>query len=375
MVRRKLLMLAAGCAFSAPADAAWMEKLALPATLVAVGVHQSDGKLHQPASAAPRIVLAQAGGGPGNSGGAGNSGNAGGGPGNSGGAGNSGNAGGGPGNSGGAGNSGNAGGGGAGGGSAGSSSGSSSEAGSSGNAGGGPGNSGGAGNSGNAGGGGGGGSAGGGGGSAGSGSGSSGGGGSSGDAGNAGSGSAGGDAGGGSAGGSQNGAAGGGAGAGADAPGEAPGVDVAPGEAPAPSPAQGAPPTPAIAEPLTVGSISAGRSSALPSTLAPSGDRSDGPLVSRRGALQSVAQPLPFAPGTPVEVVAACRDSIIAAARPHGVIHVDASSAGRMLHQRDGEWIAPLEVRVVYARQGGSELKQSRVSCHLNGSGTVVALR
>jgi predicted component of type VI protein secretion system len=80
-------------------------------------------------------------------------------------------------------------------------------------------------------------------------------------------------------------------------------------------------------------------------------------------------------PGTPVEIVAACRDAIIAAARPHGVLHVDAASAGRMQPQRNGQTAAPLEIRIVYARDGGTELRESSVSCILNGRGEVVSLR
>jgi hypothetical protein len=88
-----------------------------------------------------------------------------------------------------------------------------------------------------------------------------------------------------------------------------------------------------------------------------------------------VSRPLPFRPGTPVEIVSACRDTIIAAARPHGVLHVDAASAGLLEQGRNGEMVAPIDVRIVYAREGGSELKQSRVTCRLNAQGRVVGLR
>jgi hypothetical protein len=113
----------------------------------------------------------------------------------------------------------------------------------------------------------------------------------------------------------------------------------------------------------------------LPTTLAPTITRRGAALYPGRSALQAVARPPRMIPGTPVDVVAACRDAIIAAARPHGVIHVDAASAGRMQSQGNGQIAAPLEIRIVYARDGGTELRQSRVSCLLNGRGEVVSLR
>jgi hypothetical protein len=87
-----------------------------------------------------------------------------------------------------------------------------------------------------------------------------------------------------------------------------------------------------------------------------------------------VMPPLPFTPGTSIDIVSACRQAIIAAARPHGVIRVDAASAGRTVTGANGNLAAPIEVRIVYARQGGNEVRQSRTNCRLDADGRVTSL-
>jgi len=39
-----------------------------------------------------------------------------------------------------------------------------------------------------------------------------------------------------------------------------------------------------------------------------------------------------------------------------------------------GEIAAPLEVRIEYATKVGVEIKQARINCHLDVSGTVIGL-
>lgn len=108
----------------------------------------------------------------------------------------------------------------------------------------------------------------------------------------------------------------------------------------------------------------------LPTPLAPSGEHGQA-----RMDPESLLRSLPFAPGTPVEIVSSCRESIITAARPHGVVHVDASSVGLLREDASGMRAAPLEVRVIYANERGREMRQSRITCLLDRVGTVVALR
>lgn len=79
-------------------------------------------------------------------------------------------------------------------------------------------------------------------------------------------------------------------------------------------------------------------------------------------------------PGSPPGVVQACRNAIIRAARPFGVVQVDAVSAGEVRRGARGVQAAPVAVRIIYARQGGHEVRQSRVTCNLNSRGTVIAL-
>jgi hypothetical protein len=90
--------------------------------------------------------------------------------------------------------------------------------------------------------------------------------------------------------------------------------------------------------------------------------------------ITAATSPMAPRPGTSQRVVQACRDSILGAARRHGVLEVDAVSAGAARRGPGGALAAPIAVRIIYARQGGHEVRQSRVTCQLNGRGTVVAL-
>ncbi|MDW6025816.1 hypothetical protein SAZ10_29035 [Mesorhizobium sp. BAC0120] len=86
--------------------------------------------------------------------------------------------------------------------------------------------------------------------------------------------------------------------------------------------------------------------------------------------MQAALNPIP---GTPDAVVRACIEAITTAARPYGVVHVDAASSGPLRARRRGA-VAPLQVRVQYARQGGVEVRQSQVGCRLDAAGEVVGL-
>jgi len=113
------------------------------------------------------------------------------------------------------------------------------------------------------------------------------------------------------------------------------------------------------------------RAITLPPLLRPAGgDRSrrgEFGYPARRFALNAKAGVLPA-------VVRTCRTAIASAARPLGATKVEAVSAGRQ--RRIGSLVyAPIDVRIQYARQGGREIRQAKVSCRLNASGRVVAVR
>jgi len=79
--------------------------------------------------------------------------------------------------------------------------------------------------------------------------------------------------------------------------------------------------------------------------------------------------------GVSGQIVELCRSSIAAAAVRYGAIRVDAAGAGQTSRLARGGFMAPLQVRVVYARANARQVRQSRVACQLNSAGSVVALR
>jgi hypothetical protein len=87
--------------------------------------------------------------------------------------------------------------------------------------------------------------------------------------------------------------------------------------------------------------------------------------------LRRIGRPFQALPGTPQPVVEACRNGIVAAARPYGVVRVDAASAGPVRRGRGGVLTAPVTMRMIYARQGGLEARQARVTCAIAANGRV----
>ena len=121
-------------------------------------------------------------------------------------------------------------------------------------------------------------------------------------------------------------------------------------------------PRPAADTRAAVAPSRSGRSDiSLPRNLMPDG-------LSWGFALQA---PLRAIPGTPNSVVRICVQAIERAAMPYGVVRVDAASSGPLRRQRHGT-LAPLRVRIQYARQGGVEVRQARVSCRLDAAGGVI---
>ena len=132
--------------------------------------------------------------------------------------------------------------------------------------------------------------------------------------------------------------------------------------APAAQPGSIAAPRPAADTRAAVAPSRSGRSDiSLPRNLMPGG-------LSWGFALHA---PLRAIPGTPNSVVRICVQAIERAAMPYGVVRVDAASSGPLRRQRHGT-LAPLRVRIQYARQGSVEVRQARVSCRLDATGGVV---
>jgi hypothetical protein len=77
--------------------------------------------------------------------------------------------------------------------------------------------------------------------------------------------------------------------------------------------------------------------------------------------------------GVPDQIISAGRQTIVAGAMPHDPVQVDTVSVGQLGRQGDG-LVAPLFVRIVYARQGGYEVREANVKCRLDASGTVSSL-
>jgi hypothetical protein len=102
----------------------------------------------------------------------------------------------------------------------------------------------------------------------------------------------------------------------------------------------------------------------LPKILWPSG-RSD-----RSSAVPAIDE----IPGTPRAVVRACREAVVSAAVPFGVVSVRARSAGSLRRLNQGAVSAPIQVRIHYARQGGAEIRQSKIRCQLDATGKVTGL-
>ena len=92
------------------------------------------------------------------------------------------------------------------------------------------------------------------------------------------------------------------------------------------------------------------------------------------GGLLRREQQFALRPGTPEVIVRACRETIVAAAVPHGAVSVSVASAGQLGRAGDA-LVAPISVSIEYLRQGGIERRQGRVNCLLTEEGAVVALQ
>lgn len=110
---------------------------------------------------------------------------------------------------------------------------------------------------------------------------------------------------------------------------------------------------------------------ALPRNLWPSATRTK---YDSRDYPSRFAAPTAAISGATRSVVRVCRQAIASAASPFGAVRVRAASAGPLHRNRRGALTAPLAVRIEYAGQGGVEIRQARIRCHLDSSGRVVAV-
>jgi hypothetical protein len=111
---------------------------------------------------------------------------------------------------------------------------------------------------------------------------------------------------------------------------------------------------------------------ALPRKLLPSKTGRD--KFARNAWGYPLLAPIKAIPGTPLAVVRVCRQAIESAATSLGAVRVHAASAGPLSRQRRGALTAPIHVRIDYARQGGIEVRQARISCRLDAAGRVIAV-
>jgi hypothetical protein len=97
-----------------------------------------------------------------------------------------------------------------------------------------------------------------------------------------------------------------------------------------------------------------------------------GQVSGTREDLERFRTPLVPRGGTPQQVVKNCRDAVTAAALSYGVVRVDAASSGPM-RSAGGGFVAPIDVKILYNRQGGLETRQATISCRMNTAGRVIA--
>lgn len=126
-------------------------------------------------------------------------------------------------------------------------------------------------------------------------------------------------------------------------------------------------------DPAVFSAKSAKTAVSLPSTLKPSSKGAGEFGRSTAGYPFAPLLSLKAKPGTPTNVVSACRAAIVSAATPLGAVRVYAVSAGPM-RQRKAGLAAPIEVRINYALRGGLQLRQAKVLCRLDAAGKVIAV-
>jgi len=87
-------------------------------------------------------------------------------------------------------------------------------------------------------------------------------------------------------------------------------------------------------------------------------------------ALASLGTPLQSKPGAN-DTVQACANVVRDAAAPLGATRVEAASAGPQKRVRDG-YVAPVEMRIIYARFMGLEVRHSVLNCKVDRGGKIL---
>ena len=88
-------------------------------------------------------------------------------------------------------------------------------------------------------------------------------------------------------------------------------------------------------------------------------------------AVASVGTPLEAARG-PNRTVDTCRSVVESEAQKIGAREVEAVSAGRHRLNGKGQYVAPVLMRITYARPDGYEVRQARMTCIVDRQGKIV---
>jgi hypothetical protein len=83
--------------------------------------------------------------------------------------------------------------------------------------------------------------------------------------------------------------------------------------------------------------------------------------------------PLLAVAGTPREMVAACREALLSAAGRYNPVYATTASGGVPRRVTNG-FVAPIQTKLVYFRQGGFEVRRTRVNCRVRADGRVAAI-
>jgi hypothetical protein len=84
-------------------------------------------------------------------------------------------------------------------------------------------------------------------------------------------------------------------------------------------------------------------------------------------------RPVRAVAGTPMETVATCRAAILNAAASYNPVYATTASAGSPRATGRG-LVAPIQTKLIFMRQGGYEVRQSKVSCAISPEGLVAGL-
>lgn len=90
-----------------------------------------------------------------------------------------------------------------------------------------------------------------------------------------------------------------------------------------------------------------------------------------RTALASLGSPLQKASG-PNRTVEACRSVVQSEATKIGARDVEAVSAGAHRRNSKGQYVAPVHMRITYARLGGYEVRDALLTCIVDAKGKIV---